>query len=48
MNKRVKKLVEHICYYCKFSCACGWHLWYCTKHDEDVSEQNSCNDWEEE
>ena len=48
MNKRVKKQVEHNCYYCKFSCACGWHLWYCTKHDEDVSEQNSCNDWEED
>ena len=28
--------------------ACGWHLWYCKKHDEDVSEQSSCEDWEED
>ncbi len=33
---------------CKFAAACGWHLWHCTKHDEDVSEQYSCNDCAEE
>ena len=48
MNKRVKKQVEHICYYCKYAAACGWHLWHCTKHDEQVSEQSTCPDWEED
>ena len=38
---------ERTCYFCKFACACGWHLWYCEKHDEDVSEQKSCPEWED-
>lgn len=42
------KSVEEICYYCKFAAACGWHLWHCTKHDEQVSEQSTCPDWEED
>ncbi|MBQ9821093.1 MAG: hypothetical protein IJM58_03130 [Muribaculaceae bacterium] len=42
------KRVEEICYYCKFAKACGWHLWHCTKHDEQVSEQSTSPDWEEE
>lgn len=39
---------ERTCYLCKFACACVWHLWYYEKHDEDVSEQSSCEDWEED
>ena len=42
------KRVEEICYYCKFAAACGRHLWHCTKHDEQVSEQSTCPDWEED
>ena len=33
---------------CKFAKACDWHLWHCTKHDEQVSEQSTCPDWEED
>jgi hypothetical protein len=40
--------IEHICYYCKHSTACGWHQWYCNFKDEAVSEQNTCDDFEEE
>ena len=40
--------VEETCYFCKFAKSCGWHLLYCTIQDETVSEDSSCNQWEEQ
>ena len=46
--KKTRKQVEALCKNCKFSHACGWHLWYCELEDDTIDENGTCDKFEED